>query len=120
MSIARLKVTPQRWGYGRYFRFAGKNGWKSKDLWLGINHEQWASTGDTPIWFRCEWRQTSASAAAIAGELGVQHSGLWIPVHLPNGVEYEEVLEGASATLKSIASYMGAELPTGPGDGSGN
>ena len=120
MSISGLQTTSQRWGYGRYFRFVRQKDWKSGALWLGINHEQWASTGDTPIWFRCEWRQTNASAAAIAEELGVQHNGLWIPVHLPNGVEYEEVLEGASATLKSIANYMGAELPGGPGAGGGD
>lgn len=110
MSVSGLQTTPRRWGYGRYFRFVGPENWRSGDLWLGINHEQWASTGDTPIWFRCEWRQTSASAAAIAEELGVQYSGLWIPVHLLDGVEYDDVLDGATATLKSIALCMGAEF----------
>ena len=117
MSISGFQTTSQRWGYGRYFRFMDQTDWKSGALWLGINHEQWASTGDTPLWFRCEWRQTSASAAAIAEELGVQHSSLWIPVHLQSGVEYEAVLDGASATLKSIARCMGAEFPGEQDDG---
>ena len=116
MSISGLQTTSRRWGYGRYFRFVDQVGWQSGDLWLGINHEKWASAGDTPLWFRSEWRQTSASAAAIAEELGVQHSGRWIPIHLIEGVEYEEVLDGATATLKSIARFMGAEIPDGQDD----
>ena len=108
MSISGLQATSQRWGYGRYFQFTSKSGWQSGALWLGINHEQWASTGDTPIWLRCEWRQTSASAAEIAEQLGVQFNDLWIPVHLSEGVEYEAVLDGASATLESIGRIMGA------------
>ena len=118
MSISGLQATSQRWGYGRYFRFIDQSGWQSGALWLGINHEQWASTGDTPIWFRCEWRQTSASAVEIAEKLSVQFNDLWIPVHLPKGVEYEEVLDSASATLKSIARIMRVSSTGGQDDGS--
>ena len=62
-------------------------------------------------------RQRGLNRRAIGGP---QYSGLWIPVHLPNGVEYEKVLDDASATLKSIARCMGAELNRGPGEGVGN
>ncbi len=116
MSISGLQTTPRRWGYGRYFRFVDQNGFRSDALWLGINHEKWASTGDTPIWFRCEWSQGSTSAAAIADQLRVRYSGRWIPIHLPFGVEYAEVLDGASATLKFIARCMGAEIRRGSDD----
>ena len=110
MSVAGLQATSQRWGYGRYFRFVDPSGWRSGDLWLGLNHEQWAKSGDTPIWFRCEWQQASASAATIAEKLGVRYNGLWIPIHLPSGVEYQQVLDTAAATLKAISRCMGAEL----------
>ena len=109
MSTKGLQVRPQRWGYGRYFRFVGPNEWKSHDLWLGINHEQWAKSGDTPLWFRSELSQANASAAVIAEQLSVRHSGPWIPVHLRTGAEYQAVLDDASETLKSIARAMGAD-----------
>ncbi len=113
MSIGGLQTTSQRWGYGRYFRFADPNGWNSDPLWLGINHEQWSSTGDTPLWLRCEWRQSNASAAAIAEQLGTRYSDRWIPIHLLKRVEYQAVLDDASETLKSIVRIVGGNPPAG-------
>ena len=46
MDIDALRATPQRYGYGRYFRFSGVSG----SCWFGINHERWARSGDTPLW----------------------------------------------------------------------
>ena len=111
ISTKNLKVTPQRWGYGRYFSFVDRSGWGSDSLWLGINHDRWARTADTPLWLRCEWSQAKASAATIADRLGVVYSGRWIPVHLLKGVEYQAVLDDAECTLQRIARIMGADLP---------
>lgn len=44
-------------------------------------------------------------------EPGVRHCGRWIPIHLIEGVEYEEVQDGATAKLMSIARSIGAGIP---------
>lgn len=115
-----LQTTSPRWGYGRHLRFVDQDGWQSGGLWLGINHERWASAGDTPLWFRSEWSRASAGAAAIAEELGVRRRGRWIPVHLIEGVAHGEVPDGATAKLKSIARLKGAGLPDDQYDGRGD
>ena len=48
MSIEGLAATAQRYGYGRYLRFSGLDGY----FWFGANHERWAVSGDTPLWLR--------------------------------------------------------------------
>ena len=110
ITTAGLKATPQRWGYGRYFRFVDQKNWKSGIHWLGVNHEQWSKSGDTPLWLLCASGQSGVGMAAIAAQLRVRHSGHWIPIHLRREAEYQAVLDDASEALKSIARILGANL----------
>ena len=70
ITVEGLRATPQSYGYGRYFRFSGERG----DWWLGINHDQWSTSGDTPLWI-------------VMGPL-------CFSIHLETGVEYHQVLDG--------------------------
>lgn len=82
MSLKGLRVSVQRYGYGRYIRFVETE----KDFWFGVNHERWARSGDTPLWL---------------------HDGTadekWSPVHVKTGVEYPEVLDDAASKVKDLA-----------------
>ena len=81
MSIAGLKSTARRYGYGRYFKFVETE----KGFWFGVNHERWARSGDTPLW------------------LDDYTDGNWFPVHVKTGVEYPEVLDDAASKVKDLA-----------------
>ena len=50
MSVAGGRATPQRGGYGRYFRFRDGQGLVPGYLFLCVNYGLWASRGDTPLW----------------------------------------------------------------------
>ena len=97
MSVAGLRATPQSYGFGRYFRFTGIVG----DWWLGINHDLWASRGDTPVWLT-HWGQIDLNLAeAVEGD-GFQASESWIAIRLKTGVEYDEVLDDVVRQLQAI------------------
>ena len=98
MNIKGLAATSRRWGYGRYFRFSGVD----IDFWLGVNHELWAESGDTPLWLRV-WNRTAVNMDEIGRKLKVRVQDEWIPVHLRTGVEYVEVLDDVVSQLKAIA-----------------
>ncbi len=90
ISTRGRRVTPQRHGYGRYFLFVGAR----RDLWLGINLDMWARSGDTPLW------------------LGDYNDpNWWLPIRLKTGVEYPEVLDDVASQLKEIAKTFGANPP---------
>ena len=91
MSTANLRATPQRYGYGRYFRFVGA---PNRVFWFGVNHVSWARSADTPLW------------------LGDYYApNWWRPIHLKPGVEYPEVLDDVASQLKEIAKTFGANPP---------
>lgn len=81
MSTVGLNRTPQSYGYGRYFRFVKTK----KVFWFGVNHDRWATSGDTPLWLR------------------PYTAGNWSPVHIKPGVEYPEVLDDAMSKVKDLA-----------------
>ena len=64
------RATPQRFGYGRYFRFGGVS------VWFGVHFVHWAETGQTPLWLQPQ-----------------QGDYLWHPIDLPTGVEYDNVID---------------------------
>ncbi len=77
MSTQGLRATPQKHGYGRYFRFSGVGG----DWWFGINHDRWATSQDTPLWL-------------VMGEL-------CFAIYLKTGVEYDSVLDDVARQLRA-------------------
>lgn len=97
MTVAGLRATPQSYGYGRYFRFAGAKG----DWWFGINHEMWASVADTPLWLT-DWGQARPDLMEVAEQAGYRVRDRWISIRLRTGVEYDQVLEDVVRQLQEI------------------
>ena len=94
IDIKGFKATPQRYGYGRYFRFPGVEEWY---FWFGVNHEQWANKGDTPLWLKLPEGK---------------EANIWEPIYPKVGVEYSEVLDDVATQLKEmIAEIVGAHPP---------
>ena len=109
LDIKGLQATSRRYGYGRYCRFVGLE----NQLWLGVNHERWAESADTPLWLRL-WTLTGSSEDEIARKMNVQivegiyDSGKnsWIPIHLKTGLDYDEVLDDVVFQLKKIREIL--------------
>ena len=106
MSVSGLRATPQRAGYGRYFRFLGVPG----DLFLCVNYNLWATSGDTPLWLwisskvpveRDRLRDLMPSLAEH-GTSGPHDA----PVHLKTGVEYEAVLSDVVDQVRGIVDAL--------------
>ena len=102
MDVKRLRATPQRYGYGRYFHFSGVKG----DFWFGVNHEHWAKSGDTPLWLSIGNYGIPEMQEAIGRALNVQVDGGWVPIFPKLGVEYTEVLDDVISQLKLIAELI--------------
>ncbi len=79
-----LRATPQRYGYGRYFRLHGVV------VWFGIDMSSWAwvDVGHTPLW------------------LGPTDSSWWDPIYLPTGVEYPDVLDSVVEQIDAIRQSL--------------
>ena len=75
-----LRATPQRYGYGRYFRL------HHVVVWFGIDMGSWAwvDSGHTPLW------------------LGPSDNSWWDPIYLPTGVEYPDVLDSVVEQIYAI------------------
>ena len=97
-----LRATAQRHGYGRYIHLSGVKG----DFWLGINHEMWARSGDTPLWLSIGSYGTTEIQEAIGRALNVQVEGRWVPIFPKLGVEYPGVLDDVVSQLKVIAELL--------------
>ncbi len=100
MSTKGLKATPRRYGYGRYFRFAGVGDY----FWFGINYFSWARREDTPLWLR-------HSHDKDGWQLNGNSPKNWFPIRLKLGVEYHEILDDVAAQLKEKARDFGADPP---------
>ena len=106
MSVRGLRATPQREGYGRYFRFAGVSG----DLFLCVNYGLWATSGDTPLWL---WIgggvPVNPSKLLDSVPLFIEYEGYGtynVPIYLHPGVEYEAVLNDVVSQVRGIADTI--------------
>lgn len=106
LNIEKLKVAPQVYGYGRYFRFSRMKG----DNWIGINCEKWARDDVTPLWLRLG-KNVRKSMVAIGKSLNMRIDDRWIPIHLKKGVEFHVVLADVACQLKAIGIVVGAKTP---------
>ena len=102
ITTANLRATPQRDGYGRYFRFTNTQG----DLFLGVNFRLWSTRGDTPLWL---WISGSVPVDVDRLREKVsqpeQNEGgrpSYIPLHLKTGVEHQAVLDDIIRQLKEV------------------
>ena len=106
MSVSGLRATPQRAGYGRYFRFTGAPG----DLFLGVNYNLWATRADTPLWLRINENVpvNPEKLRDMAPSL-VEMEGLrryYFPIYLKTGVEYEAVLNDVVSHVQGVADTL--------------
>ena len=102
MSIQGLRATPQQYGYGRYFRFSGTE----EDWWFGINHEQWATGGDTPLWLTQYERDIKISLEEVIDRTKFRVDGRWVSIYLKTGVEYDAVLDDVARQLGEIGEAV--------------
>ncbi len=107
MTTTGLRATPQRHGYGRYFRFTDVPG---ELLFLCVNIRLWSTHGDTPLWLRIGWKTTvnidklrERVPTVAEGEDGWAYE---IPIYLKTGVEYEDVLDDFVCQLHGIAEAL--------------
>ena len=100
-STEDLKVTPQRYGYGRYLWL----GELDDCFWLGVNHVMWARHGDTPLWLRHAFNKDG-------WEINERDPENWIPIQLKLGAEYHEVLADVVSQLKELARVFEENPPS--------
>ena len=103
--------TPQREGYGRYFRFKDIPSGRPipGDLFLCVNYLRWATNGETPLWL---WIYNE-----VPVDVGILHEnvpslveeghGCDVPIDLQTGVEYERVLVDVVRQVRAIADMIG-------------
>ncbi len=111
MSVRNLRATPQRDGYGRYFRFVTDQGSDIPGhLFLCVDYRLWATSGDTPVWLKIHG-DVPISPAHIQGKLPslvVLEGRSWpgwpyeLPIYLTPGVEYGRVLDNVVRQIKAI------------------
>ena len=82
-DASRLRVTPQWFGYGRYFRLG------DVIVWFGVHFQHWGETGQTPLWLQPQ-----------------EGDYLWHPIDLPTGVEYPDILDHVVNQLDITAQYL--------------
>lgn len=98
MDVNRLRATPQPYGYGRYLHFTGVSG----DFWFGVNHNNWGTNGDTPLWLGLP----NNRVGQILEDSGRSVSGTWVPIQVMTGVEYDMVLDEVVGQLQKIADIL--------------
>ena len=95
--------------YGWYLKLFGAG------AWFGIDHDQWTTVRDTPLWlhFNAAWhsvqpfseiRERLQSLASELFEYG--DDVLVVPIYPPVGVEYDAVLNAVVARLKEVAELI--------------
>ena len=100
VSTTRLKVVPQVYGYGRFFRLGkGCGEWLTKP-WFGIHHGLWVSKQETPLWLAFHGEHGRLAQK----KLGDRYYGFT----LPTGVEYEEVLDSVVDQLREVGDTLGS------------
>ena len=115
ISVSGLRATPQRDGYGRYFRFRNDQGEVIPgDLFLCVNYRLWATSGDTPLWLwisgdvpisPTQPRDNVSSLIELGG------SGPYdVPIYLTPGAEYGRVLDNVVRQVKAIREIATGHL----------
>lgn len=119
VDVTGLAWAAQHHGSGRYMRLANADG---AEIWFGINTELWAKHRGTPLWIRfvrfykldnnearhrLEPLKTADPGAGLL-EIGINW---FVPIDLPTGVEYEEIVNTVVASLLRIARLIN---PNGP------
>ena len=113
ISTQGLRVTPRPTGYGRYLLLEGVG------AWFGLDFALWArgSYPATPLWLvlaEDDWTKNLAKAR-VALRRWIHESQprcfdegsrVLVPINLPQGVEYEAVLDSVVEQLRSVANEL--------------
>ena len=107
MTTTGLRATPQREGYGRYFRFVDDASGRTipGDLFLCVNFRRWAISAETPLWL---WigHDVSVNVGTLRDSmpLMVENAGSVtdVPIFLKTGVEYETVLDDVVRQVRAV------------------
>ncbi len=102
-------VTPQTYGYGCYMKLGVP---KHAEVWLGVNYHLWVRHRETPLWlmFSSSFNDNMSEIRRKLGEWMMKDTDS-IPISLPIGVEYEEVLDAVVNQLCEIACCLNAGDP---------
>jgi len=111
MTTTGLQATPQREGYGRYFRFADGSSGESipGDLFVCVNYRRWATSAETPLWLWIgQGVPVGAGRLRDAAPLLVESagSGIEVPIFLQTGVEYERVLDDVVRQVRAVLDMI--------------
>lgn len=111
MSVKGLKATPQKDGYGRYFRFKNASGDVNPgDLFLCVNFRLWATSGDTPLWLRIDHRvpiDAGRLRQSVPSLVDDSHNGTYdVPMYVTTGVEYGRVLADVVLQARTIRDMV--------------
>ena len=90
-------------GYGRTIRFG------SVKAWFGIEVFAWADFHGTPLWLRLDGDENGQLKETELTESMFYPGPGWsprIPVELPTGVAYDEVLDSVVSRLQNIAQQL--------------
>lgn len=118
MTTKGLRATPQREGYGRYFRFTDASSGQliPGDLFLCVNHLRWATSGDTPLWLWIYNKHPDPSNRVPVGVAILRESapslveaghGCDVPIYVKTSVEYESVVDDVVRQIREIADMIG-------------
>ena len=106
-----LLATPQRYGYGRYFRFRNNQGdVVPGDLFLSVNFDRWSDSGGTPLWL---WISRTVSARApqlrvsLPSVVDYGSNGPYdVPIRLTTGTEYDRVLADVVRQAREVGEMV--------------
>ena len=108
MSVSGLRATPQRDGYGRYFRFRTEQGEIIPGtLFLCLHFRLWATMGDTPLWLSATHGVpvSPSQIRSVVPSLVESKTSSWschVPIYLVPGAEYGRVLSDVICQVKDI------------------
>ena len=104
--MSQGKIKYEEMCFGRYFGLRDDNG----DLWLGTEFWMWARRADTPLWL---WIDPDSPISAhqlrnlgTPTEVFEEDDGLYVPIHLPVGIEYHRVLDSVEGKLREVAKIV--------------
>lgn len=106
MSVDRLRATPQRAGYGRYFRFVVDP--SEASFFFCVQLDYWAERGDTPLWLWVTSNTHLGQRLHDDNGWSCDDGYLYTPIHLKTGVESPAVLEDLVCQLRRIAEIVAA------------
>ncbi len=92
-----LIATPQREGYGRYFKFTDVEG----EFFLGVDFRLWATRRDTPLWLRL-WIDVGKLRNEFLVTQQNKVGTYEVPIYLKTGKEYQAVLDDVVSQIGKI------------------